>query len=268
MASILTVLSTQELLAVASVSRRFYSLVARILHRRLLRAAPLPGNELIFECYHPSAKLSTPYLSCRYLGTVTRDGAPISQEAPALTGLQRLYSSFRPVVAEENRRSRNRPGQPVRQPSAAGQGGEADAMATEDLYLDEGELFSQLCAVTNVVKEGPRRGLFVSHVNISEGVIRVWRGWLAHAVGATLSAEDALQYPTFDDVLWVDTRKDVGVRFRVTLSASGTMPLLAGPGDEPPILYKLEYAGESSVPDHPDTPNARTHRTRIAGTHH
>ncbi|KAI9671046.1 MAG: hypothetical protein M1831_005131 [Alyxoria varia] len=44
--------------------------------------------------------------------------------------------------------------------------------------LDSGELFSQLQATTTLVKIGPR-GLFFSTVAVSDGVMRVFRNWLA-----------------------------------------------------------------------------------------
>jgi hypothetical protein len=42
------------------------------------------------------------------------------------------------------------------------------------------ESFAQLCTITNLVRMGPKPGLFRSHINMSDGVIRVWRDWLYH----------------------------------------------------------------------------------------
>ncbi|KJZ77935.1 hypothetical protein HIM_02572 [Hirsutella minnesotensis 3608] len=162
----------------------------------------------MLECYRPSAKLSTPYLACRFQGTKVADGGDINDAAPRLGDLGRLYSSFRPVVAEDwsrfddrtQRRRRRRQSRRMRSPPAQSQepwqgnkdivygsqdDGESDddsdddEAATQGIDLDEGELFSQLCAGVNVVQQSARPGLFLSHVNTCDGVIRVWRNWLA-----------------------------------------------------------------------------------------
>jgi hypothetical protein len=231
---ILRPFSTKDLLPLASVSHRFHLVVARLLHRRLLDVASLPQNDLILECYHPSAKISTPYLKCQYLGTNTRGGDEVGADGnePVLADLGRLFSSFRPALAEENRRQRAR----YRFSDMYGPGGPVDDTATEDIYLDEGELFSQLCAVINLVRTGPRPGLFLSHVNISDGVLRVWRDWLADMEQGQTSR---------DGILWVDNHQGVGVRFSVTPGPADTMPIISGPDDHPPIGYKLQYEGES-----------------------
>jgi hypothetical protein len=104
--------------------------------------------------------------------------------------------------------------------------------------LDDGEMFSQLCAVTNLVKEGPRSGLFISHVNIVDGVIRVFRKWLAKMA----SRQDKSQSDS-ENILWIDTHNNVGIRFSVAPAASENMPLISGPDDDPPVHYKLVYEG-------------------------
>lgn len=229
--SVLTAFSTADLLPLAPVCRRFHLVVARLLHRRLLDVASLPQNDLILECYHPSAKISTPYLACHYLGTKTRGGdVGAGGSSPVLSDLGRLYSSFRPALAEENRRRRTH----------LSEDSPVDDTATEDVYLDEDKLFSQLCAVTNLVKTGPRPGLFLSHINISDGVLRVFRDWLADAAAGTRGSE---QDPWSDRILWVDAGQSVGIRFRVTPGPIEMMPVISGPDDCPPIAYRLQYEG-------------------------
>lgn len=118
-----------------------------------------------------------------------------------------------------------------------------DDKPTQDVHLDEGELFTQLCTVTNVVKEGPRHGLFISHVNVSDGVVRVWRDWLARH--ASKNPSDGSGSPrNEEDILWADPGKNVGLRFRVVPGPAERMPLLTGPGDDAPVSYVLEYEGE------------------------
>ena len=219
----------------AIISKRFHSLITRLIHRRLLQASSLPDKCLIFECYHPSAKISTPPLSCEYIGNKSaKDDAKPNDEGETLSSLHKIYSSFRLAINEDRiRRRRARPDADI------------DDTATEDVYLDEGELFSQLCAVTYVAKRGPRPGLFLSHLNIGDGVIRVWRDWLAQlAIDSTASESWSV-----DDsaILWADAAKGVGVRFKVTAAPSERMPLISGPDDHPPVAYTLQYEGMSPM---------------------
>lgn len=170
-----------------------------------------------------------------------QDGQPISEDMPELSDLRALYASYKPVFAPENRsikRSRRRPTEA--QPSDDVE----DDTATQDVNLDDGELFSQLCAVTNLVKEGPRSGLFISHVNIVDGVIRVFRKWLAKMA----SRQDKSQSDS-ENIIWIDTHNNVGIRFSVAPAASETMPLISGPDDDPPVHYKLVYEGMILVHD-------------------
>ena len=151
----------------------------------------------------------------------------IDENAPQLSELKSLYSSFRPVMAEENRRPRHRISEEEEDDAQ-------DIAVTEDLFLDEGELFSQLCCQTSLVKTGPRRGLYLSHVNISDGVLRIWREWLGRAV--ELGSQN-------DQIMWVDDDHELGIRFRVVPGAVERMPVITGPDDHPPVFYKLYYEG-------------------------
>lgn len=225
---ILSSFSTSHLLSVARVNHRFHDLALRIIHTRLTDAAWLPDHELILECYHPSAKLSTPYLHCDYLGTDGLQSYDEHEEKQLTFGqLHNLYSRFRPVVQEENRSPRTRyPGASTVQP-------EDDDTASVVVHLDDGEMFSQLCTVTNLVKTGPRRGLFLSHVNINDGVVRVFRRWLAARVAGQ---DDA------DPVLWVDRHKTVGLKFGVRENIDERGPAIWSEDDEDrPVSYTLVY---------------------------
>jgi hypothetical protein len=166
---------------------------------------------------------------------VTQGSPPVSDVDPQLSDLRRLYSSFKPVFAPENRSARRGRRRPTEaQPSEDAD----DDTATQDIDLDDGELFSQLCAAISLVKEGPRSGLFISHVNLVDGVVRVFRKWLAE----TASKQDPSQSGS-ENILWVDKNNDVGIRFSVALAPSETMPLISGPDDDPPVHYKLVYEG-------------------------
>lgn len=136
-----------------------------------------------------------------------------------------------------------------------------DEAAHQEVYLDEGERFSQLCTVTNVVTQGSRPGLFTRHINISDGVIRVFRDWLASMLerpssirsGASSSssstpvavtgdtlASSGVFSPDDSRVLWVDSTQDVGLRFRVLPGPEVRGTIFE---DEPPVFYNLIYEG-------------------------
>ncbi|KAM0563358.1 hypothetical protein ACHAPJ_001076 [Fusarium lateritium] len=44
-----------------------------------------------------------------------------------------------------------------------------------------------------------------------------------------------------ENIIWVDTHNNVGIRFSVAPAPSETMPLISGPDDDPPVHYKLVY---------------------------
>lgn len=67
--------------------------------------------------------------------------------------------------------------------SSKGSDGPLD-LVTHHVNLDPGDSFLQLCVATNLVKLGPRSGVFSNLVNVSEGLVRVWDTWLAERAGA------------------------------------------------------------------------------------
>jgi len=217
--------------------------------------AQLKERTLLLECYHPSTKLSTPSLNCEYLGTHELDSANHSSEADLYADLEGcktgqlgklagLYSHFRPLKPEAERRT-------VRRHPAGG----SFIMAANDLvddheefvcqniHLEGHELFSQLCTVTNVVKPGPR-GLLLGCVNISEGITRVWRDWLAEQ--ARFKPEDVTGSSSLDAeraerLLWADKNNSVGLRMRVVERDGGTAPVLIREDEDEPVSYTLQY---------------------------
>ncbi|KAI0401022.1 F-box domain-containing protein, variant [Xylaria palmicola] len=234
----LDTLPTPSLLPLAAVSRRFRGLVGRVHYYRLVKATALEGRELILECYHPSDRLSTPSLSCTYLAT---DGLSEVGEEARMEDLNRLYTRFKPFHDDENRRPR------ARWPTTRvieGKEAPLTEVPSYDVNLDEGELFTQLCAATNLVKLGPRRGLFLSINCVTDGVIRVWRDWLRNQAGkSTVEHQQQAEHGCVGDssILWANSSNDVGVRFRVLPKGDGQTPLLLGHDEEPPVSYRLEY---------------------------
>lgn len=168
-----------------------------------------------------------------------------------------LYASFLPVVTEENRRRPFRmiwPASVISRNAAAGFDSD-DEVATQDLHFDDGVLFSQLCTAVNLVTVGRVPGIFVSHYNMSEHVVRVFRRWLGEMAAAAASSDDgpwdgAAKVPiTSNHILWVDgAAKNIGLRFHVSLGPAERMPLLTGPEDEDPaVSYTLTYQGLPSL---------------------
>ncbi|KAK4465875.1 hypothetical protein QBC42DRAFT_333136 [Cladorrhinum samala] len=252
---ILSPFSTADILPLLPISRHFHSVILRILRQRLTRATSLPDHRLILEAYHPSAKLSTPYLYCDYLYTdKTLHGKEQEEQTGGSDGgtlqsLSQTYSHFRPVVQEENQRARARYRSRLlaqQSSSGDGEGGGGDAkpppewqletIPSHEVFLDEDEMFSQLCTVTNLVKTGPKPGLFLSHVNVSDGLIRIKRDWLAARARKGGDSDDE------DAILWADAARTVGVRFRVREMDTGIeRPVLVAEGEEIAVSYRLEY---------------------------
>ncbi|KAK3905630.1 hypothetical protein C8A05DRAFT_41431 [Staphylotrichum tortipilum] len=244
--AILSQLPTASLLPLVGVSHRFYAATLRILKQRLHDALTRPDQRLMLECYHPAEKLTTPYLFCNYLRTdsfagmeAAAEGHPPPPEEVG-AGLRGIYSHFRPVEHDgsQGQQPRSRRARPPVRPSAPGTLAERPAV---DVYLDGDESFAQLCATTNLVRLSARPGLFRGHVNVGDGVVRVWREWLveqaqAQAQGQTPEAKGEV------GVLWADAARDVGLRFRVAeQDVRDQHPVLVGSGETLPAAYRLEF---------------------------
>lgn len=230
----------------------------------------MDDHRLILECYHPSTKLTTPYLFCDYIGTDGLSDDVSDDTSGSLGKLADLYSHFRPIPAEERRPSRRwrsivapqSPSEPlsrslvdedeVTEPAE-------EPLASHNISLESYELFSQLCTVTSLIKVGPKPGLFLSCVNISEGVTRVWRNWLSEQAEsyrktrriALLNKSKARVIPenvreqNFENLLWADPNKHVGLRLRVKQRNDTSMPILMHrDDDDEPVSYTLEYEGK------------------------
>lgn len=256
----------------ALVSHRFHDVIIRILHNRLLHAASLEDHKLVLECYHPTSKLTTPYLFCEYLGTdglsneVEGEGSLYDdvKNCGRLGKLSSLYSHFKPIIPEENKVKRSHPAGST--PSTWYPGDSAPIVPTDSvpcctMSLESHELFSQLVVITNMVKVGPKRGLFLSSVTIGEDVIRIWRKWLfdqvndsASSVNASSSvfmAESFSANGRLDEnktgFLWVDKGKTVGLRFRVFEQKDvRNRPILLGIDEDPPVTCTLHYEGKKN----------------------
>jgi len=229
-----------------------------------MQASSLKDHTLILECFHPSTKLSTPYFFCDYLGTGSTDDADSASNvfddpdpAGKLGKLGSLYSHFRPLQPEEDRK--------VRRPHPAGgwAPGPSNTLAEkqteyvcQNIHLESHELFSQLCTISNLVKVGPKRGLFLSCVNIGEGITRIWRNWLAERCaslskrnrlgsGPNTKKEEDEEYRK--RLLWADTKNHIGLRLRVIEREDAAVPILLSRDEDAPVSYTLQYEGESII---------------------
>ncbi|KAK0118423.1 hypothetical protein ONS95_012710 [Cadophora gregata] len=254
--SLLSTFRTLELLPMTLVSHRFHSLIVRILHHRLLETAQLKDHKLILECFHPSTKLSTPYLFCDFLGTHPLNSSSscsneefLSQTEGYAIGqlgkLKSLYSHFLPLKPDSDKKV-------VRSHPAGGSFSipnglvdEHDQFVCQNIHLESHEPFSQLQTITSLVKVGPKRGLFLSSVNIGDSILRIWREWLAERARAGISADDGegseeTVRRRCEGLRWVDNSETVGLRLRV-VEREEDAPVLVGRDEDPAVSYTLQY---------------------------
>lgn len=139
---------------------------------------------------------------------------------------------------------------------------------TRAVNLDGTEDFSQLCVVVNLVKVMPGSHLLLSAVTIEDGVVRLWRDWLrgqarnlkdnagrgAEEVdeeiiipgGGTQSRRtvDESSTPEYHRMLWVDGRKNVGLKLRVREKKwNMNAPILVHEDDERQVDYEVDIEG-------------------------
>ncbi|KAJ5081799.1 hypothetical protein NUU61_010063 [Penicillium alfredii] len=234
---ILSEFSTRALLPLATVCRRFHALVLRIIHYRLLVDTSLREYQLLLECFHPSSKLTEPHVFCKHIGTdglSDQDNELEIDPAQQLGRLTGLYSRFRPEARDEDKASRvpssgrtpHTGSGGVTSGSCANTNG-TDTGVTREVNLEGFEDFSQLCVVVNLVQVMPGTSLLLSALNIEDGVIRLWREWLRKqcdwwkATAEQAKEEGSMaQIPQdWDDMLWVDQHKTVGLKMRVRAKA-------------------------------------------------
>lgn len=269
--------TTPALLSLSLVSHRFAALVHRVYHHRLTLAADLAPRSLLLECYHPSLRLVEEPLLCIPLGTPGLERISDSSKPPLERAVHfnALYSHFKPVrrAAENDPRAKMRhpagdvPGSRTyadrgetsnleragAEASAHPEADETSAPITQKIHLDSSELFAQLTAVTSIVQIAPKSGLFLSVVNVSEGVIRMFRDWLSlqkQKEPRQIFAPDTHPPSSIVDttnLLWVNDGMNVGVRFRVRekrLATSVAEPILVRADEDEAVNYDLDICGE------------------------
>jgi hypothetical protein len=267
-------MKTPELLPLTLISRRLSSVILRILHSRLVAAAELNSHSLLLECYHPSAKLFEPPYFCAYNGTDGLSLYETESEDETTIGLRlekmrSMYSRFRPHQRElEDGGRRVRPGDIPGTRTFPGtvQDKYRGDTVKQTLSLESHELFTQLVAQTNLVKIGPRHGLFTSFVEVEEGVLRVWKDWfdatatkgrqagagvaqeVVQEVGKGKEAVKEVDEEAADmsdaRILWVSPSKNTGIRFNVKeRKFRRDAPILVRAEEDVPVSFEIEYDG-------------------------
>lgn len=103
--------------------------------------------------------------------------------------------------------------------------------------------------ITNLVKVGPKRGLFKSCVTIGEGIIRIFRPWLAERSNALNSTFKGTSKGAEDEerekkLLWADAGKHVGLCIKVVEREDINVPVLLRRDEDAPVSYTLQYEGQ------------------------
>lgn len=249
MIHILDAFQTLPLLWLRATSHRLQHLVIKILHARLIEAASFHNRKLLIECYHPSARVTEPIIYCDYLGT---PGLSDSLEGRGSTNditnhdvgegpLKKLYSRFRPT--------RNEPESNEDQHSAGGSIGSkrnnaaessnkntSSDVVTHDVSLEAHENFSQLQFSARLGQTGPRKGIFLSIVDILEKkTFRLFRQWL------NATARD----PKCLKPIWVDGNKKVaGLKVHVQERAwRRDRPILLREDEDQAVNFTLKLEG-------------------------
>jgi hypothetical protein len=167
---------------------------------------------------------------------------------------------------------------PSTQPVYANDGDGGNQKIEHVLHLDSHELFSQFCTIANLVTIGPRRGLFLSVVNVEDKVLRVWRAWLDERARASREGEarkdtqheesvaDATLAPTAaaaatnknpnpvgdsdistsPSILWTDHKRNLGLLVSIK-DHKHAVPLLvpsSSAEENQPASYSIEIKGK------------------------
>ena len=127
---------------------------------------------------------------------------------------------------------------------------EANELVERRVSLDPEESFSQLRVQTNLVKPGPRAGLFENLVSVSDGLVRIWREWLKEraANGQNVASregdgEDQSEGKAMR-TLWMDHKTDIGLIVRIKEKKwRRAAPVLLHRDEEPAVTYSMEYEG-------------------------
>lgn len=140
-------------------------------------------------------------------------------------------------------------------------GGDGGTRKVEHIFnLDGDELFGQFCAYASLVRLGPRRGVFLSKVDVvqsGQGVMRVWKHWLQDRAielwqqdqegGVQIDRTSTTSCPTIGadkNIMWTDYRKNVGLRLAVRDREGRCYGKDPSEYDDAPMSFAIEIEGE------------------------
>lgn len=235
-----------------TTSHLIYDVILTIIHQRLVAAASLADRQVILECFHPSAKFSTPYYNCEYICTdaIDESNGYENDTCGGLGRLRSLYAHFRPIQPEGDRKIWTpRPTGGWLQATLDQVHNQREGLVCQNVDLESYELFCQLQSCVNVVKSGPRNGYFSSSTKIGDGLMRVWRDWLAERSQEMVSAKSPPMESREDSnkrLLWSSVKEDIGLRLRVVERKDLRPPLLRGRDEDPNVGYTLQYEGKDN----------------------
>ena len=269
---VLNLFPSQSLIQYSFVCHRFRDLINRIIHERLLKAASLKDHKLILECYHPTAQYTEPYLLCEYLGTpglsdINRRESSTNNGNPGIRELGTLYSRFlprskdaesdprvvRPHPAGDVPGSRTSP-----TPYSSSRSAQTDII-TRAVSMESHELFSQLCVSASLVQVGPRRGVFLSCMDVlKKTTTRMFRDWLGGKTRTSNDPDPNISEPSTNGtankpsssseqsrrLMWVDPENNVGLRVLAhERKWMRNAPILIHQDEDQAISYSLELVG-------------------------
>lgn len=241
-------------------SHHFYNIIVRILEARLIEASALKDHRIILECFNPAAQYSTPFMLAKNLGIGTSNH--IKSDAELLAGtagpgalgrLREMYTHFRPHLRSGYQNNRMRHGQ-VNDPYNNLSETQTEYVC-QNVHLESHELFSQLCAFISVSRKSPKDKTVLSCVNMVEGVMRIWRDWLAEQSawlakrsksGSEEDAKDREGQQSDKSLLWIDWERHAGLRISVLERGDITAPVLDDPDWNAPVYYAIQYEGRFS----------------------
>lgn len=193
----------------------------------------------------------------------------MQDRVPGTGELGKLYSRFLPHGKDAEAESgivRSHPAgdvpgsrtSPTPGPSSSGKIAQSD-MITRTVSMEPHELFSQLCVSASLVQVGPRRGVFLSCVDVlKKTTTRIFRDWLTGRAGASkysepngdelvpngTTKEPSSSHEQYRRFIWVDQENNVGLGVRAhERKWRRNTPILIHQDEDHAISYSLELAG-------------------------
>lgn len=251
---ILSLSSTECLLSLATVCHRFRNLIDRIIFSRMFSVKSLKDRKLILECYHPTAQYTEPYLFCDYLGSTRLDTAQdqkslcdVGDAKNSFDMLNGLYSRFKLTIDDIGT---NTVCSPVDNNNFIASNVEdsliqKDEVISRTISMDSHELFSQLCISIAIVQMGPRRGVFLSCIDVlKKTTARIWKQWLAEN---SRHSKDSTNCFEPERLIWADHNRQVGLRVQVKEHKwQRDGPILQHNDEDQAVSYHLELKGMSA----------------------